>query len=154
MSSFDTFARPAPKSVNGPPGAGTSKSTADADRGQAWPTRRKLAYALVALLAVVLLATIAAMFTDIDLQRIKDVASLAIAPVAGLVGAVVGFYFGARVGTATADGAGGKPEDSGTLSRDRLYRSTGSTPLCGGIRLSSPSSPGVFIVGAVGGARP
>lgn len=89
----------------------TEAETQD-DQGQAWPVRRNLAYALVALLAVILVMTAAAMFTDIDLQRIKDVGDIIVTPVAGLVGAVVGFYFGARAGSGTSSGLGGKPKKS------------------------------------------
>lgn len=89
----------------------TEAETQD-DQGQAWPVRRNLAYALVALLAVILVMTAAAMFTDIDLQRIKDVGDIIVTPVAGLVGAVVGFYFGARAGSGTSSSLGGKPKKS------------------------------------------
>lgn len=89
----------------------TEAETQD-DQGQAWPVRRNLAYALVALLAVILVMTAAAMFTDIDLQRIKDVGDIIVTPVAGLVGAVVGFYFGARAGSGTSSSLGSKPKKS------------------------------------------
>lgn len=70
-----------------------------------WSTRRRLAYALLTLLAVIVLAALAAMFLkSLDLQRIKDVMTLVLGPVAGLVGAAVGFYFGAKTGSETPGG--------------------------------------------------
>lgn len=76
----------------------TRQATAPAREPQ-WRTRKRLAYAMLALLALLVLSAIVAMFTELDLQRIKDVMAIVFGPVAGLVGAVVGFYFGAKTGS-------------------------------------------------------
>jgi hypothetical protein len=60
-------------------------------------TRTGLAYFLVALLALLVLAAVVVMFvTDIDNARVKDIFGLTFGPIVGLVGTVIGFYFGAE----------------------------------------------------------
>ena len=63
------------------------------------PARRKIAYSLLALLAAIILAAIVTLFVDdavVPLQRAKDLVGLLLTPIVGLVGSVVGFYFGAQ----------------------------------------------------------
>ncbi len=70
-------------------------------------TRRYIAYGLLGLLVVLSLAGVIAMFIDsLELQRVKDVMGIIFTSVVGLVGSVVGFYFGAR----TAESASGGTE--------------------------------------------
>jgi len=57
--------------------------------------RQWIAWALVAIFGVeVLGAMAAARFCKTDIQNIKDIMELILSPTIGLVGAVVGFYFG------------------------------------------------------------
>jgi hypothetical protein len=85
------------KTAAPPPPPGRPLKNAD----KQWVTRRRLAYALLAILAVLVGAALVAMFTGTDLTRIKDVMAIVFGPVAGLVGAAVGFYFGAKTGSET-----------------------------------------------------
>jgi hypothetical protein len=89
--------------------SGAADGKVSADTSRSWSTRRRLAYALLALLAVLVVASVIAMFTNVDLQRIKDVMTLTLGPVAGLVGAVVGFYFGAKTGSESPGGSSSPP---------------------------------------------
>lgn len=67
-------------------------------------TRRTIALGLLALLAVLVAAAVVIIFrTNISETRSKDLLGLILGPVVGLVGTVVGFYFGAQ----TAKQAGG-----------------------------------------------
>jgi hypothetical protein len=61
-------------------------------------TRRRLAYALTAILAAVVAVALAVLFLEqaVELRRAKDMIGLVLTPIVGLVGSVVGFYFGAR----------------------------------------------------------
>jgi hypothetical protein len=48
------------------------------------------------MLGVIVAAGIGALFwDDVSLQRAKDLVTLVLTPIVGLVGSVVGFYFGA-----------------------------------------------------------
>jgi hypothetical protein len=82
------------------------------------PARRKIAYSLLALLAVIVLAAIVALFFSdafVPLQRAKDIIGLLLTPVVGLVGSVVGFYFGAQTAQETRDS--NPPATSGPAAR-------------------------------------
>ena len=60
-------------------------------------TQRRIAYWLIALLAsIVVAALIARILGKIDTAGLKDITSGLLTPVVGLVGAVTGFYFGAK----------------------------------------------------------
>jgi uncharacterized membrane protein YeaQ/YmgE (transglycosylase-associated protein family) len=60
-------------------------------------TRRFVAYILLAYLGAILIVGLVTLFTEgVPLQRAKDILGLLVGPVIGLVGTVVGFYFGAQ----------------------------------------------------------
>jgi len=61
--------------------------------------RGKLASWLVGLLAILVIASVIPIvmpFIDIDFTKFKDMLSITLTPVIGLVGAVTGFYFGEK----------------------------------------------------------
>jgi hypothetical protein len=63
-------------------------------------TRATIAYIVIALLAVLVFASIAGIFIEsVNVQRLTQVFGLTFGPVVGLVGTVVGFYFGAKTAT-------------------------------------------------------
>ena len=73
-------------------------------------TRRDIAYGLLGLLRALAIAGVVTMFVEsLDVERVKDVLGIVFTSVVGLVGSVVGFYFGAR----TAEAAGGSDQGSG-----------------------------------------
>ncbi len=57
-----------------------------------------IAVGLLILLALVVAAALAALFLRIDSNSIKDVISLILSPIVGLVSAVTGFYYGSTKG--------------------------------------------------------
>ena len=60
-------------------------------------TRSWIAFLLIGLLAVMVIAAIAGIFVgSVNLQRVTQVFGLTFGPIVGLVGTVVGFYFGAK----------------------------------------------------------
>jgi hypothetical protein len=64
-------------------------------------TRSWIAFILLGVLVAVVGASIVVLFdTSIQLQRAKDMISLILTPTVGLVGSVVGFYFGAQTAQA------------------------------------------------------
>jgi hypothetical protein len=74
-------------------------------------TRKWIAYILLAALLGILGAAVVALFdNDIDLTRAKDLITIILTPTIGLVGSVVGFYFGAQ--TAQVAGAAGAAQAS------------------------------------------
>ena len=62
------------------------------------PARRTIAYILLAMLGAIIGVTLAILFLPdtVHLQRAKDLVGLVLTPIIGLVGSVVGFYFGAQ----------------------------------------------------------
>ncbi|HEV7887908.1 MAG TPA: hypothetical protein VGO92_10130, partial [Acidimicrobiales bacterium] len=60
-------------------------------------TRKTIALALLALLALLVVTAILTIFrTTVSEARIKDLFGLIFGPIVGLVGTVIGFYFGSQ----------------------------------------------------------
>ena len=60
-------------------------------------TRAIIAFALIGLLTVLVISAVVGVFlAAISLERLTHVFGLVFGPVVGLVGTVVGFYFGAK----------------------------------------------------------
>jgi uncharacterized RDD family membrane protein YckC len=60
--------------------------------------RRTIAFILLAMLGAIIGVTLAILFLPdtVHLRRAKDLVGLILTPIIGLVGSVVGFYFGAQ----------------------------------------------------------
>ena len=61
---------------------------------------------LLALLAIVVAADAAAVFTAVDKARVKDLFSITFGPIVGLVGSVLGFYIGTKAVEQSQDSDG------------------------------------------------
>ena len=92
-------ARPAAPEGLAPTSHSDKAARSASSDGPSWPTRRALAFGLMGLLGVLVVAAVVAMFTDVGLSRVKDVMAIVFGPVAGLAGSAVGFYFGAKTGS-------------------------------------------------------
>jgi hypothetical protein len=79
---------------------------AGADGGPAmgWARFIIAAFLLLLLAAFVGTAITAVFATSVQLDRFKDIFALTFGPVIGLVGTVIGFYFGAQTAQAAAGG--------------------------------------------------
>ena len=71
--------------------------------------RRTIAFTLLFFLGGILLAGLVVVFLQsfVELQRAKDLFTLLLTPIVGLVGSVVGFYFGAQTAEAARSSDGG-----------------------------------------------
>src|SRR5437867_7921272 len=67
-------------------------------------TRRWVAYILLGYLGSVIAVTLIVLFSEgVALQRAKDLIGLVLSSVTGLVGTVLGFYFGAQTAAESAN---------------------------------------------------
>jgi hypothetical protein len=68
--------------------------------------RRVIAFILLSILAGTILVAFITVWTNrMTIEDLKTVATSLITPVVGLVGAVIGFYFGSGGGTASGTGS-------------------------------------------------
>jgi len=94
-------------------GEAVPKGTVKANVDPREPARRTIALILLAMLGAIIGVTLAILFLPdtVHLQRAKDLVGLILTPIVGLVGSVVGFYFGAQTvqqaQQAQAGGGGG-----------------------------------------------
>jgi hypothetical protein len=71
--------------------------------------RTRIAYIIVGSLAFIVLATFATIWLHAEIKSADDIVKIVqavLSPVAGIVGAVMGFYFGARQAQPVADRPG------------------------------------------------
>lgn len=84
-----------------PPPRGSLPSQSSVDSRE--PARRRIAYILLLFLGAVELAALVVMFNgSISEQRATNIIGLVFGPIVGLVGTVVGFYFGAQTAIQSA----------------------------------------------------
>lgn len=97
MTNVDLTAEPPPLDLTAePPPPGPLRAQSQVSLKQE-NTRRLIAYILLLYLgAIVVIALVALYAEGVELDRAKDILSILVGPVIGLVGSVVGFYFGAQ----------------------------------------------------------